>query len=77
MLADSSEVHHVIDTTLIPAIVRARAYRKGLFAGQAAFGRNVSKTEWVYGFKVALAVNPEGVSSLPLGWHRPTATNGR
>ena len=35
--------------------------RKGLFAGKAAFGRSVSKTEWVYGFKVALSVSPEGV----------------
>ena len=51
----------MLDTTLIPAIVRARARRNGLFAGQAAFGRSVSKTEWVYGFKVALSVNPEGV----------------
>jgi len=32
-----------------------------LFAGQAAFGRCVSKTEWVYGFKVVLSVSPEGV----------------
>ena len=32
-----------------------------LFAGQAAFGRSVSKTEWVYGFKVALSVDPQGV----------------
>ena len=47
--------------TLIPAVVRVRACRKGLFAGQASFGRNVSKTEWVYGFKVALAVDPRGV----------------
>jgi hypothetical protein len=46
-LADGSEVYHVLDTTLIPAIVRVRACRKGLFAGQAAFGRCVSKTEWV------------------------------
>lgn len=60
-LADGSEVYRVLDTTLIPAIVRVRASRKGLFAGQASFGRNVSKTEWVYGFKVALAVSPEGV----------------
>jgi hypothetical protein len=58
-LADSSEVYHVLDTTLIPAIVRVRACRKGLFAGQAAFGRSVSKTEWVYGFKVGLAVTPQ------------------
>jgi hypothetical protein len=60
-LADGSEVYRVIDTTLIPAIVRVRACRKGLFAGQAAFGRCASKTEWVYGFKVALSVSPEGV----------------
>ncbi len=60
-LAGGSEVYRVIDTTLIPAIVRVRACRKGLFAGQAAFGRCASKTEWVYGFKVALSVSPEGV----------------
>jgi Transposase DDE domain len=60
-LADGSEVYHVLDTTLIPAIVRVRACRKGLFAGQAAFGRCVSKTEWVYSFKVALSVSPQGV----------------
>ena len=60
-LADGTEVYRVLDTTLVPAIVRARAHRKGLFAGQAAFGRNVSKTEWVYGFKVALSVSTEGV----------------
>jgi hypothetical protein len=41
--------------------VRVRASRKGLFAGQATFGRYASKTEWVYGFKVALSVSPEGV----------------
>jgi hypothetical protein len=60
-LCDVSEVYHVLDTTLIPAIVRVRASRKGLFAGQATFGRSASKTEWVYGFKVALSVSPEGV----------------
>lgn len=27
----------------------------------ATFGRSVSKTEWVYGFKVSLSVSPEGV----------------
>jgi hypothetical protein len=57
----ASEVYHVLDTTLIPAIVRVRASRKGLFCGQATFGRSASKTEWVYGFKVALSVSPEGV----------------
>lgn len=60
-LADGSEVYYILDTTLILAVVRVRACRKGLFAGQAAFGRNVSKTEWIYGFKVALSVSPEGV----------------
>jgi hypothetical protein len=61
VLADGSEVYHVLDITLIPAVVRVRAGRKGLFAGQAAFGRSVSKTERVYGFKVAFSVGPEGV----------------
>ena len=60
-LLETSTVYHVLDTTLIPAVVRVRACRKGLFAGQAAFGRCVSKTEWVYGFKVALSISPEGV----------------
>jgi len=60
-LADPSEAYRVMDTTLVPAIVRARARREGLFAGQASFGRCHSKAEWVYGFKVALVVSPEGV----------------
>src|SRR5215218_10931368 len=46
-LLEPSEVYHVLDTTLIPAVVRVRACRKGLFAGQATFGRSISKTEWV------------------------------
>ena len=62
-LSEPSVVYHVLDATLIPAIVRVRASRKGLFAGQASFGRSASKTEWVYGFKVALVVDPEGVVS--------------
>src|SRR4051812_34951277 len=60
-LRGASEVYHVLDTTLIPAIVRVRASRRGPFCGQATFGRSASKTEWVYGFKVALSVSPEGV----------------
>src|SRR5215203_1969797 len=60
-LAHPWAVYRVMDTTLIPAIVRVRASRKGLFCGQASFGRSASKTEWVYGFKVALVVDPEGV----------------
>jgi len=62
-LSEPSAVYRVLDTTLVPAIVRVRACRKGLFAGQASFGRSASKTEWVYGFKVALVVSPEGVVS--------------
>jgi hypothetical protein len=62
-LAEPSAAYRVLDTTLVPAIVRVRASRKGLFAGQATFGRSASKTEWVYGFKVALVVDPQGVVS--------------
>lgn len=51
----------MLDTTLLPAVQRVRACRRGLFAGEATFGRCVSKTEWVYGFKVALVVDPSGV----------------
>src|SRR5215212_11136479 len=58
---ESAASYHVLDTTLIPAVVRVRACRNGLFAGQATFGRCASKTEWVYCFKVGLAVTPEGV----------------
>jgi hypothetical protein len=60
-LAEPSAAYHVLDTTLIAAIVRVRASRKGLFCGQATFGRSASKTEWVYGFKMVLSVSPEGV----------------
>jgi hypothetical protein len=64
-LAEPSAVYRVLDTTLIPAIVRVRASRKGLFfCGQATFGRSASKTEWIYGFKVALVVDPEGVVTV-------------
>jgi hypothetical protein len=60
-LSEPSAIYRVLDTTLIPAMVRVRASRKGLFAGQATFGRSAAKTEWVYGFKVALVVDPKGV----------------
>ncbi len=60
-LAEPSAVYRVLDTTLVPAMVRVRACRKGLFCGQASFGRSASKTEWVYGFKAALVVDPVGV----------------
>ena len=60
-LSEPSALYRILDTTLIPAIVRVRASRNGLFCGQASFGRSASKTEWVYGFKVALVVDPEGI----------------
>jgi hypothetical protein len=63
-LAEPSALYRVLDTTLVPAIVRVRASRKGLFCGQATFGRSASKTEWIYGFKVALVVDPAGVISV-------------
>ena len=75
-LTEPSAVYRVMDTTLIPAIVRVRASRKGLFAGQASFGRSASKTEWVYGFKVALVVDPEGVASPLSGWPSRPRTRG-
>jgi hypothetical protein len=45
-LADPSALYRVMDTTLIPAIVRVRASEasKRLFCGQATFGRSASKT---------------------------------
>jgi hypothetical protein len=76
-LSEPSAVYRVVDTTLIPAIVRARACRKGLFAGQASFARSsASKTEWVYGFKVALVVDPEGVITALSVWPRRLRTRG-
>ena len=60
-LAEPAGVYRGMDTTLIPTIVRARARRRGLFCGQASFGRCRSKTEWVYGFKVSLVMSLEGV----------------
>src|SRR5215210_6775002 len=45
-LSEPSALYRVMDTTLVPAIVRVRASRKGLFAGQASFGRSASKTGW-------------------------------
>lgn len=59
--ADGSKACRVLDTTLIPAIVRVRACRTGLFVGQATSGRSVSRTGWIYGFKAALTVTPESI----------------
>ena len=57
----ASGLYRVLDTSLTPALHRVRACRHGLFAGQATFGWCRSKTDWVYGFKVALVVTPSGV----------------
>ena len=76
-LSDPSAVYRVLDTTLIPAIVRVRASRKGLFCGQASFGRSASKTEWVYGFKAALVVDPKGVVTAFGLWPRRPPTSDR
>ena len=57
-LSEPSAVYRVMDTTLIPAMVRVRASRKGLFCGQSSFGRSASKTEWVYGTTVPGGVEP-------------------
>jgi hypothetical protein len=54
-------LYRVLDTSLTPALNRVRACRHGLFAGQATFGWCRSKTEWVYGFKAAIVVTPDGV----------------
>lgn len=79
-LCEPSVIYRVLDTALIPAIVRVRACRKGLFAGQASFCRRASKTEWAYGFKVALVVDPEGVITTfgpgPGGFGRETHRGG-
>ena len=77
IVAELSTVYHVLDTTLVPAIVRVRASKagKGLFAGQATFGRSASKTEWIYGFKVALVVSPEGVVTSSLVSPPPPRTS--
>ena len=61
MLTDPPALYRVLDIALSPAMVRVRTCRKGHFAGQAAFGRYRSKTEWVCSFKVALVVTQEGV----------------
>jgi len=57
-LSEPAAVYRVMDTTLIPAMVRVRASRKGLFCGQSSFGRSASKTEWVYGTTVPGGVEP-------------------
>jgi hypothetical protein len=60
-LLDPHAAYRVLDTTLIPVLHRARAGHHGWFAGQASFGWCAAKNDWVYGFKVGLAVTAEGV----------------
>lgn len=62
-LRDPQTAYRVLDTTLIPVLQHARASDHGAFAGQARFGWCAAKGDWVYGFKVGLAVTPEGVIS--------------
>jgi len=42
VLAEPSALYRLLDMTLIPAVVRVRASGKGLFCGQATFGRSAS-----------------------------------
>lgn len=60
-LLDAQTRYRVVDTTLIAVLHRARASDHGCFAGQAGFGWCAAKSEWVYGFKVGLAITPDGV----------------
>jgi hypothetical protein len=59
-LSEPSEVYRVLDTTLIPAIVRVRASGKGLFAGQASFGKQ-SGWDWLELLAVPLVLAGLGV----------------
>ena len=74
-LTDPSAVYRVMDTTLIPAIVRVRASRKGLFCGQATFGRTPPRpnrstaSRWPWWSIL-------GASSPPSGSPRPPPTRG-
>jgi hypothetical protein len=60
-VAGGREAYRVVDTGLVPAPRRVRAGRRGLFAGQAAFGWSASHTDWVHGCKRGLTVSPPGV----------------
>lgn len=60
-LTRTNAVVRLLDTTLIPAKERVRAARRGWLDGAAGFGRCASKTAWVYGFKVGLITDLEGV----------------
>jgi len=65
-LSDPSAVYRVMDTTLIPAIVRVRASREGIAQGPLLRAGHLREErfqdlKWIYGFKVALVVDPYGV----------------
>ncbi len=55
-MADTYESSSRTSVTSVP-------YCPPVADGQASFGRNVSKPEWVYGFKVVLVMEPKGVVS--------------
>lgn len=60
-LTRTNVVFRLIDTTLIPAKERVRAPKRGWLDGEASFGRCASKTTWVYGFKLGIIADPDGV----------------
>jgi hypothetical protein len=60
-LTKPSALYRVMDTTLVPAIVRAKVACPAKSPLREALRRSASKTEWVYGFKVGLTVSPQGV----------------
>jgi hypothetical protein len=60
-LLEPSAIYRVLDTTLIPAVVRGTACCERLLAGQAFFGRRRFNLDWVY-IKVALMVSERTLS---------------
>jgi hypothetical protein len=60
-LCDVSEVYHVLDTTLIPAMVRVRASRKAVCRAGHLRQERLQDRVGLRVLKVALSVSPEGV----------------
>lgn len=59
-LSLTPSVYRVIDATPVPVVKLARM-RRSSFRGQAALSWCAVKQEWYFGFKLLLAVTPEGV----------------
>ena len=57
--ASSASPFRVIDATPVPVVKRCRM-EGNAFEGQAALAWCASKKEWYFGFKLMLAVTPEG-----------------